>query len=166
MRIGNVELKGGNKDYIVIPRPDGDVVFWAQTVRDFKEFEAMVQYPVAPTIQVKGEVKRDTKDSSFRQMLKIYEDQRFAYLCIKSLEPSDIEWSKVDLDKPSTYVLWVEELLDAGLSEVECNRIVNLVMQVNALDEAKLQAARDHFARGQQEEASASSGQSTEPQTT
>ena len=166
MRIGSVELKGGNKDYIVFPRPEGDVVIWAQTVRDFKEFEALVKYPIAPVIQTKEGKKSDTKDPSYRDLVKIYDDQRFAYLCIKSLEPSDIEWNEVNLDNPRTYVKWIEELLEAGLSEVECNRIIGLVLQVNSLDEAKLQAAREHFARGQGQAASESSGQSTEPQST
>lgn len=162
MKIGGVELKGPNKDYLVIPRPDGDVVFWAETVRDFSEFTATCPLPSAPGIRTKDGFKKDVKDPTYREMMHKYEEARFAWLCVKSLTPSNIEWDKVDVDRPMTCVGWVQELLDAGLSEVECNRIITLVTQVNSLDEAKLQEARELFARGQQEAASESSGQSTE----
>lgn len=162
MRIGGVDLKGPNIELIVFPRPDGDIVFKAQTVKDFKEFDALVQPPIPPGIRTKDGFKKDLNASSYRDEVKRYDDLKFAYMILKSLEPSEIEWEKTDLDKPSTWLGWAEELHEAGLSEVETNRITVLVMQANSLDEAKLQAAREAFVRGQRAEASQPSGQSTE----
>jgi hypothetical protein len=36
------------------------------------------------------------------------------------------------------------------LTQVECNRVLALVLEANALDDAKLQRAREVFLRGQE----------------
>lgn len=166
MKIGGVELTGPNMELLVIPRPDGDIVFKAQTVKNFKEFEALVAIPQAPGVRTKDGFKRDTKDKNFLADNKRYEDLKFAYMVIKSLEPSEIEWERTKIDQPSTWLGWAEELQDAGLSEVETNKIVVTVLVANSLDERKMQAARDAFLLGLEEEESDTSGPQTEPETT
>jgi hypothetical protein len=166
MKIGGVELKGPNIEYLVFSRPDGDIVIKAQTVRDFRPFDAMVPYPKAPGIRTKDGFKPDLKDPGFIELLERYNEQRISYLIIQSLVPSEIEWEKVNLNDPSTWSKWVEELQEAGLSEFETNRIVVAVMQANSLDEAKLDAARQAFLLGQGQVAGDSSGQSTEQPST
>jgi hypothetical protein len=109
----------------------------------------MVPQPVAPGIRTRDGFKPDTKDVTYVSMQARYSDQRMAYLVLKSLEPSQIEWTKVDLADPTTWEGWQAELKEAGLSEVECNRIVICVMQANSLDEDKLKIAREVFLRGQ-----------------
>ena len=79
-------------------------------------------------------------------------------MAIKSLEPTEIEWQRVDIDKPETWLLWTEELKDAGLSEVEVQRVIILVMQANSLDENKLRKAREAFLHGLEVEKEKSSG--------
>lgn len=162
MKIGGVELKGPNIEILVIPRPDGDIVIKAQTVRNFKEFEALVSVPQAPGVRTKDGFKRDTKDPNFKSDTKRYEDLKFAYMVIKSIEPSEIEWQKTDISKPSTWLGWDEELQEAGLSEVETNKITVTVLAANSLDERKMQAARDSFLLGLEEEESITSGPQTE----
>lgn len=162
MKIGGVVVSGPNVEVLVLPRPANNIVIKAKTVPDFKEFEQMVPYPNAPGVRTKDGFKKDTKAPAYRDEVARYEALRFAWLIIKSLEPSEIEWSTVDLDKPSTWLEWEKEFKDAGLSEVEVNKITVTVMQANSLDEAKLQAARDAFLLGQQVQASDTSGQSTE----
>jgi len=87
---------------------------------------------------------------------------RFAYMVLKSLEPSDIEWEKVNAADPSTWLGWQDELKEAGISQTELNRIIVCVMQANALDEDKLKEAREVFLRGPVPVPSEYSGPDTE----
>ena len=52
------------------------------------------------------------------------------------------------LDDPSTWANWETELKDNGLSQMECNRVLALVLEANCLDEKKLQKARELFLQG------------------
>ena len=55
----------------------------------------------------------------------------------------------VNENDPRTWPKWEEDLKNGGLTQVECNRVLALVLEANALDEAKLQKAREVFLRGQ-----------------
>jgi hypothetical protein len=70
-------------------------------------------------------------------------------MCLRSLEPSNIEWETVDIDDPGTWLNWDVELKAAGISDVEGQRIINLVMAANSLDEKKVEEARQAFLLGQ-----------------
>lgn len=166
MKIGGVELKGPNMEVIVFPRPDGNIVIKAQTVKNFKEFEALVKVPEPGGVRTKQGFQKDYKAQSYLDALALYEKQRFAYMCIKSLEPSEIEWEKTDISNPSTYLGWEDELNDAGLSEIEINKITLAITIANSVDERKMQAARDAFLLGLEEEESNTSGPQTELQST
>lgn len=166
MKINGVEVNGPAEEVLVLPRANGDIVFRAKAVLDMKGFEALVPEPKAPQRLEAGGFKTVHDDVGYVAQVKKREEQRFAYMCIKSLEPSNIEWEKVDLDKPSTWLDWETELREAGFSAVEINRIAVCVMGANALDEDKLKRARDVFLRGQGTPQAKSSGQDTEPQNT
>lgn len=149
MKIGGVEVTKC-EEILVLPRGDGnDIPIRAQAVAINKEFDEKVPLPTAPLLQTKDGQKRDYKDKEYRKALNLRSDMRFAYMCLRSLEPSNIEWQTVDLDRPSTWMKWQDELQEAGISEVEINRIIGAIMAANALDEEKIKAAREVFLRGQ-----------------
>ena len=151
MKIGGVEVSPC-EELTVLPRSDGeDIPFRAKAVSINKEFEALVPVPIAPMVQAKGGNKPDYSDKAFKAATARRDDQRFAFMCLKALEPSEIEWTTVDLEKPGTWLGWQEELMEEGISEVECSRLVNLVMAANSLDESKIDAARKRFLQGQGE---------------
>jgi hypothetical protein len=166
MKIGGVILKGPNEEILVLPRPDQDIVFRARAVVSMDEFEALVPVPEAPGILTRDGMVPQLEDETYLQKLSNYNDQRFAYMCIRSLEPSEITWEKVIRDNPKTWKLWDKELREAGLSDVEVNRVIRCVMQANSLDEDKLKEAREVFLRGAAEEQEKSSGPQIEPETT
>jgi hypothetical protein len=65
---------------------------------------------------------------------------------LKSLESTeDLEWETVDINKPETYGNWQIELEDAGFSEIERMRVMQLCTQVNALDDNMLDQAKETF---------------------
>jgi len=166
MKIGGKEIGGLHEELLVLPRGEDQVVFKARAVADMDEFEKICPEPKAPGRLTKDGFVPNTKDENYKKMVDHYGDQRLAYMCILSLEPSDIEWEKVDIANPKTWRHWKEELKAAGITEIETNRIVQTVMRANSLDEAKLDEARATFVRGLEEQAEASSGLQAEPETT
>jgi len=166
MRIGGVEVKGPNEEILVLPRMDGDIIIKAQAVNDMKMFDDLVSEPKPPVRLTKNGKEDNVKDKTYLEKVARYNQLRFTYMVVQSLIPSEIEWETVKLDEPKTWPNWETELRDAGISEVEINRITVCVMQANSLDEAKLKAAREVFLRGTEEEVEDSSGPQTEPEST
>jgi hypothetical protein len=136
-------------EVLVLPRVDGDLVIKAQPFDRGDEFDKMCPEPVAPSVRTKDGKKQDLEDKAYLDAVEKRDSLRWAFICVCSLIPSDIEWDTVDLEKPSTWEGWIKELLEAGLSEIEVSRVQNTVMAANSLDEEKLKEARDSFVRGQ-----------------
>jgi|AntRauTorckE6833_2_1112554.scaffolds.fasta_scaffold79464_2 hypothetical protein len=165
MKIGGIEISGPNKVTRVFPRESGDdIVIQAIAVRNLEELEDRLPEPMPPVAMGKGrEEVKNFNDPNYKAQLMNYQLRRMAWLVLKSLEPSNIEWETVDMDTPSTWLNYKTELEAAGFSHVELNLIGNAVMQANALDEEKLEKARQSFLRGQAV-ASDTSGQNTQAQ--
>jgi len=162
LRIGHTVVDGPAEEVLVLTRVQGDINIIARAVVDMKPFEQLCPEPKPPKKLVKGGFVEDTENPDFIASVMKQSELRFAYICIKSLEPSDIAWNRVDINKPSTWTDWTKELQDAGLSHVEVNRIMVTVMQANSLDENKLRQARDSFVRGMQAPSVDLSSQNTE----
>lgn len=154
LRIGGVVVSQA-EEVLVLPRTNGpDIVFKAASILSMDEFDAMCPKP-QPTVSLmaNGEKKPDITSKDFLNMIRVWGQRRHYYICVKSLEPSNIEWEIVKEDQPATWEKWGDELQDAGLSQVECNRVQNLILEANALNETKLKEARDAFLLGQGKEA-------------
>jgi hypothetical protein len=149
MKIGGITV-APCEELLVLPRTDGeDIPIRAIAVSINDEFDKLAPEPIAPMIQVKGGKQADLQDKDYLAAVSRRSEQRFAFLLIKSLEPSNIEWEKVKLDDPKTWSKWEEELWEAGLSSVETGRIIASVMVANSLDDAKIEEARKSFLLGQ-----------------
>jgi hypothetical protein len=167
MKIGGIEIKGPAEEVLVLPRLDGDdIVIHAIAVSDMDEFEALCPVPKPPGIRTKAGWTPNENDKTYKEQVTQHGEMRFAYMVLKSLEPSEIEWENVDSDNPATWLGWQDELKEAGISTTEVNRIIVCVMQANALDEAKLKEAREVFLRGPVQEQSESYGPATELENT
>ena len=167
MRIGGIELKGPCEEVLVLPRlKTDDIIIQAQAVMDMDAFDVLCPMPTPPGKRTKDGFQPNPKDKTYLQQVDQRDETRFAYMVIKSLEPSEIEWAKVDMDKPATWCKWTEEMKEAGVSATEVNRIIGCVMQANSLDEAKLKEAREVFLRGPVLEESGTCGPATEPEST
>jgi len=149
MKIGGKEVTP-NEGILVLPRSNGeDIVIRAKAVSINEDFNKMVPEPTAPLIQKKDGKFHDYSDKNYKDSMKHRGELKFSYMVIRSLEPSEIEWQTVDIEKPNTWRGWSKELMDAGISETECNRIIGAVMVANSLDELKIKEAREAFLRGQ-----------------
>ncbi len=168
MKVGGVEVKGPAEEILVLLRPTAeDIVFRAKAVMDTSNFDRLVPEPKAKSRLVAGgEWKEHLDDPEYLKAMVLYGELRFNFLVLASLEPSNIEWEIVEMDKPSTWSKWSDELSATGLSQTEINRVIACVSAANSLDETKLEAARQSFLRGLAKASEKSSGQSTEPPTT
>jgi hypothetical protein len=167
MKIGGVELTGPSEEVLVLPRPLGDdIIIRCKAVLDMAPFLAMCPEPKAKPILVKGGYKKNTKDPNYLALCAKHSEHRFAYIALKSMEPSEIEWETVNPADCNTWLNWETELRAAGCSSIEINRIIMCVMQANSLDEEKLEKARADFLRGMEVPQEKSSGPRIEPPNT
>lgn len=163
MKIAGREIKGPNRVTLVLPREnDEDIVIIAEAIADMSEFDKYMEAPKPPAKMIKGGgVEYDHDDEGYKEQLNNYNIKRLAWMVLKSLEPSQIEWAEVDIDKPSSWLKYQDEMKQAGFSSIEVNRVCNAVMEANCLDENKLESARQVFLRGQAQAPKNTNGQST-----
>jgi hypothetical protein len=163
MRIGGVDPKTlPTEEILILPRGDQQIVFRAIGLPDMEEFQKLCPEPTPPGKLTKDGWVPNPDDENYKSVLASYHKRRLAYLVINSLEPSQVEWETVDPSNPSTWANWEQDMRNGGLSQVEINRVIQLALEANCLDESKLKKAREVFLRGQQLAAPASSGPSTE----
>lgn len=138
-----------NEEVLVLPRGEDRIVFRARGLNDSDEFNVLCPPPKAPVKQTKDGVVPHYDDPGYKSVLQEHNERWIAYLIVKSLEPSQIEWDTVKLDDPSTWKNWETDLTGAGFSAHEKNLIGQLALDANRLDERKLEKARQAFLRGQ-----------------
>lgn len=168
MLIGGKDPKAMSRIHLlVLPRGDGEsIVFKAEGIPGTDEFDKLCPEPQPPVSMGPGGQQQDKTNDNYILMMEQHHKKRLAYMTVHSLRPSDILWDRVKLDDPKTWVLWEDELREAGLNEVELGRVMTLVMVANALDESKLEEARLSFVAGQQAAQKDSSGPSIDPNAT
>jgi hypothetical protein len=148
MKIHGREIKGPNVEIIPIPRGEGgDIIFRARAVLDLSEFHRLCPIPEPPKVMGKGgTIKLDVDDKNYKRSIDEYADRRSAYMVVASLAATDgLEWDTVSLSDPNTWTNYERELRDSGFSDYEVKRIVIGVMQANALDDKKIEEARERF---------------------
>ncbi len=148
MKIQGKKIEGVNEVVIVIPRSsNADIILKARAVLDMDDFDKMCPLPDAPRKMLAGgrEVP-NLKDPAYLKQLDKHSIKRLNYIVLTSLEATEgLEWENVDLSDSTTWDNFREELREAGFSTVEIMRIVGECINVNALDEDKIQEARARF---------------------
>lgn len=153
MKINGKKIEGANIEIVVLPRGNGDdLVFKAAAVLDSSDFDKLCPRPITPSIMKKGGVTvQNVEDPVFKQSLLNYGKLRMSWMILQSLRATEgLEWEIVDYSDPGTWNLYEKELRDAGLVEMEITRLITAVMTANALNDEKINEARDRFLAGQQ----------------
>lgn len=154
MKINGVKIEGPNIETIVIPRgddPENALVFKAQSVLDFEEFDAICPRPEPPIKLLRGGKQQPDREApTFKEAQQIWASRRFAWTILKSLEATpELEWETVDCNKPETWGNYEQELRDAGFNLAELNMIIDGVMTANSMNTEKLDKAREAFLASQ-----------------
>jgi len=72
--------------------------------------------------------------------------KRMLWLILKSMEATkDLEWESVDINDPDTYDLFEDELKEAGLNQVEVNKLSMAALEANSLTDAMIENAQQDF---------------------
>jgi len=167
MKIAGIDPKTlCNEVVLVLPRGEQQIVFRARGLPDLEEFNAVCPPPKPPGKHTRDGWVSNENDPTYQQVMEQWGKKRLGYIVIRSLEPSEIEWDAVKRDDPRTWANWDQDLIHGGLSQIEANRVLGLVLEANALDEAKLAKARESFLRGQAPMPPEFSGPATEPAST
>lgn len=145
-------VKGKNREVIPIPREGEDIIFIAEAVQNWKEFEDLVPEPQPPEIIKPGGVRiKDTKDLNYIKAMAEFNTKRTCFLVLYSLQATkELEWETVKLNDPKTWKNYESELEQAGFTQIEMGRILTGVMRANSLDETMIDEARANFLLGQQ----------------
>jgi hypothetical protein len=146
LKIGGRTIDGPKRKTLVLPRDDGDIVFHFVAVNDDAEFEILCHHPKAPRLWRAGEGNiSDTKDANYLKQVEIFTEQRANWYFLKSIETSNIEWTTVKLDDPTTWHLWRDEMKNAGFSVNEVNTIFQAFLDTNVVTDTMLKEARNRF---------------------
>jgi hypothetical protein len=154
MKLNGKKIEGPNEVTIVIPRGSGeDIILKARAVLDLDDFEEMCPIPTPPTRRMAGgQDVPNLKDQGYMAALQRRAVMRLTYIMLTSLEATEgLEWETVDLSDSNTWDNYLSELKDSGFSPIEIQRIQADVIEVNALNEAKIEEARQRFLLAAQE---------------
>jgi hypothetical protein len=163
MKIGGIDHKTlCNECLLVLPRSEQNLVFRARGLKDMDVFNARCPQPKPPGKMTRDGVVPLDNDPAYQTVLGEWAKKRLGFIVVNSLEPSQIEWDSVNLDDPRTWTNWESDFRGGGLSEIECSRVLSLVLEANALDESKLQKARESFLLGQVQKSEATFGLASE----
>lgn len=152
MKIQGKKVEGKNTEICPIPRPEGDIIFIAQSV-EMDDFNKLCPQPVPPKKIIKGGEKvNDVEHPTYKKKMEAYGRKRIAYMIIKSLDATpDLEWEKVDISDSSTWEEYEKEFKESGFTDIEIARIIDAVMTANCLNETRLEEARARFLLSKQQ---------------
>ncbi len=154
MKINGKKVSGANECIIVIPRGSGeDIILKARAVLDMDAFEKICPPPEPPVKMIPGGKKvANPRSKGYLKAVEAHSEKRLTYIILMSLQATEgLEWETVDLDDHSTWGNFRKELQDSGFSSVEVNRIIGECVTVNALNDDKIEEARERFLLGAQE---------------
>jgi hypothetical protein len=147
MKIAGRVVNAPARDVIVFPRANIELSFWLVAVESFEPLDLVCPRPKPPQIIKRGKALDNMDDPTFQLRIQEWLNRRQHWLVLKALaDPeNEIEWEAVDINDPKTWEHVEKELKAIGLTDVEYNRLVAKVYEVNALTESAMERARANF---------------------
>ena len=132
--------------------PGGDsgaegINFVIGPAKNFERFERLCKLPEPPVRTKPGQpAEPDYKHPKYRADLMKFGERRVQYIFLESIKyTADLAWETVDDEDPTTWGNYKTELLAAGLTETDIERLYGAVLAVNNLDEEQIKAAHERF---------------------
>ena len=152
MKIGGQLISRPKDEIIVIPREGENIVFKAQAVLDYTEFDKLCPEP-QPTIRKYPDGREElvTQSADFIKKRDNWATKRSNWLIIESLRVTEaLEWDTVDLSDPETWSNYRNEL-EQVFTTGEVNAIIGGVLRANSLDDKRFEEAKNQFLAQQQQ---------------
>jgi len=168
MKIHGKKIEGPGVEIIVIPRSSGDLIFKAQAVLDYTDYDKMNPQPNPPTIMKPGGATfEDVENKGYVEALDKWSTTKYHWMFLKSIQATEgLEWETVDMSKSETWENYQEEMKNAGLAPAEVVRIQTLVIDACGLNQSKIDEATQRFLAGAAADRAAESSQNTAPKLT
>ena len=168
MKYAGKKVDGPNVEVVVIPRASGDLVFKAQAVLDYDDFDKLCPVPLPPPIIKKGgERGLDTNDKDYLAAMDKWASAKTNWMILKSLQATpDLEWETVDMSLSETWGNYEQELKDSGFSPPETLRIIQCVINACGLNQEKIDEATKRFLAGVVSSQNSEPSPDSEPKTT
>ena len=152
MKLKGKEIGKPADEVVVIPREGGNIVFKAQPILDYSEFEKICPEP-EPQIKVFADGRRETNAGTpeFEKLMTEWYTKRASWMFITSISATEgLEWDKVDIGKPETWNDYKVELSESGLTAGEIGALTDTVVKACGLDQTKIEEATESFLATQQ----------------
>lgn len=154
MKLHGKKIENPHYEIVVLPRGGGnDLVFKAQAIIDSDPFTKLCPVPQPPKgMRPGGAVFLKLEDPAYKEAINQYARLKTAWTILESLRATPgLEWETVDYQNCDTWLNYESELKNSGLSEAEVQRLIQAVLDANALNETKMNEARERFLLGEQE---------------
>lgn len=147
MKIGGVAVFLPPRDVVVFPRAEQNLIFHIIGVESFEEFDTICPRPKPPQMLKKGRQQDNFDDPAYAKQHEAWAQARQDWLLIKALAvpENEITWDEVIISDPTTYAKVNDELRAIGLTQIELNRLIGKMYEVNALSETGMESARANF---------------------
>ena len=173
MKITGINLGRGYVETVVIPRAGQNIVFKAEAVLSFKQFEELCPAPIPRKGMRKNKATgvteefTDTTNEKYLTAVNEWAIQRTNWMIIESLKASkELTWDTVVDTDPTTWGNYATELEEAGFSDMQVGKIIDAVVLASGLDETKITEATNSFLASAVEEVARQSTPSSELQNT
>ncbi len=154
MKLKGKKLEGPQERVVVLPRQQGEnLIFKFAAVLEMDNFDKLCPIPEPKEILKPGGNRvLDIESKEYREALDDWAMKKTHYMYLKSIEATDdLEWETVDMNDPDTWENYGEELLEAGLTEAERLKLLQVYSEVQGLDQSKIDAATKSFLATPQE---------------
>lgn len=168
MKIHGIKIEGPASKTIVFPRSTGNIAFVLQAILNADEYDKLYP-PPKPELRILpgGQKQIMQDDPDYRKKLDKWGTAKHHWMFLKSIAATPgLEWETIKSDDPETWTNYEAELIAAGLTEPERLRIMQAYIEVQGLDEKKIEEATNSFLAGLQEAKDEKSSQNTVPQGT
>lgn len=169
MKYFGKKIDGPNTVFFVIPRAGQDIGFTVQAVLDYSDFDRLCPQPKPPKMLRRGSRKQedDFDSPTYKVALDQWAQKKVEFVILHALKATEgLEWETVDDNNPDTWKNVAEELKDAKFTPMQITYIHNKCIEVNTLNEDKLEEARERFLAEQQDRLSENQSQKEELKTT
>lgn len=168
MKLKGKKIQGPNVDYASFPRPDGAVVFKIVAILDLKPFNDLCPRPKPPKIRHRDlGLIENRDDANWLKEVGQLSTYRYWFTVVWSLKETEgLEWDRIKYSEPKTWELFPDELTEAGFTNNEITFLIAKILEVNGLDDSKLEAARNRFLQILADQSETSTSQTDEQSST
>ena len=151
MKLNGRKLNKADYEVCVIPRRDGDLVFKAKPILDFEPFNKLCPMPIPPSITLPGgATSQDVEDTNYRAQADTWAENRTDWIIIQSLSATEgLTWDGVNPSDPNTWKNFRSEFETSGLTNIEVNAVIAIVIEACGLNNKKIEEATKRFLAGQ-----------------